>query len=453
MYMDTSGLNLNYIAANHSNEIIGSPGMILNLREDLSDPCNGNNGICSQCPSLTAGKFGDALDFKGAEYVEIPHDDDFSINEGTVSLWFKTRSIGWQGLFSKHALNLGSGGHLTLDIIETSELRARLQSTFASHEIFFPITIDKWYHAAVTFGPDLRLYINGVLVGTEQYSGGISGNSEPIVIGASTSFSDDLSLLPLTRYFDGIIDEVYVWNRAFNAAEITDLYKKGEISRSCFKVSCQGMILNLREDTNDTCNRNNGICSQCPVREAGKFGEAMDFREGEFIEIPHGDDFNIDEGTVSLWFKTRSIGWQGIFSKDALNFGTGGHLTLDILEISELRARLQSTKASHEIFSPITTDKWYHAAVTFGPEFRLYINGVLVGTEQYSGGISGNSEPIVIGASTSLSDDLSVSPLTRYFDGLIDEVYVWNRALDADEVTELYKNGEICSACFMADER
>ena len=48
------------------------------------------------------------------------------------------------------------------------------------------IVLDTWQHLAFTFGVDgMKLYIDGVLVGENAYTGGMENNTQPIVIGGS----------------------------------------------------------------------------------------------------------------------------------------------------------------------------------------------------------------------------------------------------------------------------
>ena len=60
---------------------------------------------------------------------------------------------------------------------------------------------------------------------------------------------------------------------------------------------------------------------------------------------------------------------------------------------------------------------------------RLFVNGVSFGDKPFSGIVPTNNDPLVIGAN---------SNLTRFFDGLIDEISLYDRALSAEEVNEHY---------------
>ncbi len=76
---------------------------------------------------------------------------------------------------------------------------------------------------------------------------------------------------------------------------------------------------------------------------------------------------------------------------------------------------------------------WQHVAATFnGDSLKLYLNGVQVAASAFAGTIanSPNAYPMSIGRLADPSQSAR-----RYFNGLIDEVRIWTRALDGSEIT------------------
>jgi hypothetical protein len=166
----------------------------------------------------------------------------------------------------------------------------------------------------------------------------------------------------------------------------------------------------------------------------------------DYVEVPHSTDYLLDEGTVALWVNIDAIGTeQMLFSKDHLNFGTGGHLTLSVQPGGDLQARLQSTTASMYVNSaPVLAGTWIHVAFSWGPGgMAMYVNAAAPITNPYTGGLgitsggAGNFEPIAFGASTVVSGVGVVTPLEDYFAGYLDDVRIYNRALTQAEINTL----------------
>lgn len=82
------------------------------------------------------------------------------------------------------------------------------------------------------------------------------------------------------------------------------------------------------------------------------------------------------------------------------------------------------------------TNIWIHACGTYDSEtLRLYVNGVLNGTDASpSGAVTANAIKVAVGYNDAGAEG--------YYDymGIIDEVYIYNRTLSADEVMAMYNN-------------
>ena len=76
--------------------------------------------------------------------------------------------------------------------------------------------MNTWTHLAATYNASaLRLYVNGVQVGSLARTGSLAVSGNPLRIGGNNIWSE---------WFNGVIDEVRVYNRALSASEIlTDM--------------------------------------------------------------------------------------------------------------------------------------------------------------------------------------------------------------------------------------
>jgi hypothetical protein len=111
------------------------------------------------------------------------------------------------------------------------------------------------------------------------------------------------------------------------------------------------------------------------------------------------------------------------------------------LDAGKLKAKISpsgSGAAQPVGFTPLSANTWYHAALVYnGTDIRLYLDGALdtngaSNPLTYSSGIHDSSTAFAIGARGDGAD---------YFDGQIDEVAVFNRALTANEIQEIYEKG------------
>lgn len=208
----------------------------------------------------------------------------------------------------------------------------------------------------------------------------------------------------------------------------------------------------------DSVGGNGGTYNNSPTLGETGFGDggtSVNFNgTNTYIEVPHSAVYKMDDGAISFWFKSSDLsGHHAIISKDSSGFDTGGHFHI-YTDGALLKVRFQSTTTTYTVQSgAITTGTWYHGVFTFGSNgMKLYLNDTEVDSDPYMGGTgttsggSGNSEPMVFGAGTWTSGDGVITPLTYYYAGHIDDVRIYNSAIDADDVTTLYGGGELTNS-------
>ena len=150
--------------------------------------------------------------------------NDASLNPTYISIeaWIKADSWGansWENVIvSKDGWASGPEGY-TLRTGANGTLSFNFGSGGVWTEVLSAPTMltGKWYHVAGTFdGATLRIYINGVEVGTTAYVGTIANGAYNLTIGGAAYTVGG------TRNFDGNIDEIRMWNTAISNAEIQD---------------------------------------------------------------------------------------------------------------------------------------------------------------------------------------------------------------------------------------
>lgn len=80
--------------------------------------------------------------------------------------------------------------------------------------------------------------------------------------------------------------------------------------------------------------------------------------------------------------------------------------------------------------------------MTFGSGgLELYLDGALVASNSYTGGLIGNEEPLVIGARSWKSNAGLADNLEGFFQGTIDELAIFDVALDSGTIATLHAAG------------
>lgn len=178
-------------------------------------------------------------------------------------------------------------------------------------------------------------------------------------------------------------------------------------------------------------------------------GSSMTFDGDDYITIPHDDRLNItDEITVEAWIYPTftDTGEHMILSKGA-NWGDDDpqdyELTMDkdrpLFQIKLPGSNDWYGAAPDE---PITKETWHHVAGVYdGYIFKIYIDGINQ-TTLYSGWGGDYMGHIYTGGLPTSSHNISIGRRqpaswgSLFFEGNIDEVRIFDRALDDDEVLE-----------------
>jgi prepilin-type N-terminal cleavage/methylation domain-containing protein len=183
---------------------------------------NNNNGTWNGSSSYAAGKVGNyAGGFNGNnDYVAISAGSALEAlsNTGSISAWIDY-SLSTSSLRTVVDLG-GTGTHgLVLFASDAGPNQPVFQYGSGAATILIgapTIPVGTWYLIAGTWAPSgAGLYINGVLVASTSTAPSITPYSTTMYIGTNGGGS---------RYMDGEIDDVRVYNRALSAAEVMALY-------------------------------------------------------------------------------------------------------------------------------------------------------------------------------------------------------------------------------------
>ena len=181
------------------------------------------------------------------------------------------------------------------------------------------------------------------------------------------------------------------------------------------------------------------------VRATGRYAGAIECQQDALVEVPHAatlDQFK-DGLTVAAWVKRDADAtWNMILSREIRDgpseyFGLAVFKNKALFSLDGDGAHYQNIKSDENI----TVGEWVHLAGTFdGRECRLYVNGRLVKSGPYTIPFAfADTNPIIIGGNTNTQGRKWVD----CFHGLIDEVRLFNRALEAGEVLQLQSQTEV----------
>ncbi|MBS3074033.1 hypothetical protein J4447_01110, partial [Candidatus Pacearchaeota archaeon] len=205
-----------------------------------------NNGTATGGVVMnTTGKIRGAGTFDGGDdYIGVPYSASLAPTLVTLSYWMRenVQPDSLDMLVSRKYD--GTGIPYLSDLRGTSNSQITF-GTFPGADIFVTsntVTVpNKWYHVVGTFnGSAYLIYINGVLDNTLIDSTALyGGTSLRLTIG-----NLDLNGVP-SRFFNGSIDEVAIWNRSLNSTEILNLYNKQRNRfqfsvRNCSTSDCSG---------------------------------------------------------------------------------------------------------------------------------------------------------------------------------------------------------------------
>ncbi|MHA3773494.1 LamG-like jellyroll fold domain-containing protein [Verrucomicrobiota bacterium sgz303538] len=182
---------------------------------------SGNNGTIVGATWTTASRAGQALSFDGtSNRVNINDSASLDLTGAmTLEAWvYPTALSGWRTVLMKE---ISSGLAYALYAHDGSRpaVYIRIGNSDVGLAGSSPLALNTWTHLAATYnGNTLRLYVNGVSVGSRTVSGTLPVSTLPLRIGGNAVWGE---------YFAGRVDEARIYNRALTASEIqSDMNKQ-----------------------------------------------------------------------------------------------------------------------------------------------------------------------------------------------------------------------------------
>ncbi len=405
---------------------------------------SGNTGTLVAGPSVVMGKINQALKFNGTtQYVKIPLVSS-QINNFTFAFWLKVdvTSDTRGGIFFNGSGSNGYGFFAgSSDGGNTTTFHFLAQSVYWQNTSI-GWTQGKWHHIVGSLNSSnvWQLYKDGVLVFTSAPRANLNTPTVNTLLGSEDGASSVTHNL----------DDPRIYNRALSAAEVTQLYVQGTGTHQNVTLTPpnlasglvghwtfdgKDMIGNVRDSSGQGNTGYMVAAATSSQVTPGPLGQALKFNgTTQYVNVGNTSSltFTTNSFSISIWaYLQTSSSLQTVIGKTSLS-GPGAN-DYDILNRNGTYSfRVFPAVGAYEISDGNNqTGKWAHivAVRDSGNTGKLYVNDVLVSSTADAGNTITNAYDFHIGHNG------------FNFNGTIDDVRVYNRALSQAEITQLYNLG------------
>jgi hypothetical protein len=429
---------------------------------------NGNNGTIFGMATFGVNRFGitnSCLSLPGGEGggsgVNVPSLSNTPLETLTYSAWFwlsnytPAGQLAFMPLIGRMVCGNTQCGAICIN--SESGVSTNQFSYFTGGTGYYmqqTAPLNSWCQVVFTLGTsgNANFYLNG----TNVASSGSAPASQPLDFCIGSAAADGCGSGGDMYVWDGLIDDVRVYNRVLSSNEVQELYQYESIPPNLAFLS-NGLVAYypFNGNANDaTSNGNNGTLLGTATFGVDRFGNSNSCLSlpaandnGSGVDVPSLDTMPYFPVTYSAWFLLRnyppppsgdvyvmtlvgreendlqSEGALVLFSEPS---AYGIHITNNLIYFTGAVAY------SSDLVPP--TNQWCQLVLTISSNGTLnfYLNGTnLPGSGTASAG--GSPIDFRIGASGG-----SVSSEEYVWNGLIDDVRIYNRDLSSNEVQQLY---------------
>ncbi|GAB4487939.1 MAG: hypothetical protein OHK0019_03590 [Saprospiraceae bacterium] len=434
-----SALSAGQIAALYANQSTAptAPASIVasySFNNNALDNTSYANHAQTKDVKSTTDRFGygnSAYSFNGtSSEIEAANSAHLNSIYTTVAFWVKPNSLpasgevfllsfgGWQERFKISVPSHGKPVWTTNNSSGISDMDSGDGNT---------LTPGVWKHVVfVHDGTNDKIFMNGVQVATKAVSGTLNSTTKPLGIG--------FNAVDGGNWFDGAIDEVAIYNYALSNADITNLYN----AQNTFLGTPTDLVAEYKfsgssDDATQFANHATGVAAAVKDR-FGYASNAYHFNGADSLVASNSVQLNSDYATISFWVKPDEFpasgevyllsngGWQERWKISMPNHGkpvftthSGGACCSDM-----------------DSGTPLTIGTWTHVVMTHdGTKDIIYFNGAQVAEKNVAGALDKTKHPLGIGN----------NPIDAggYFKGSLDDIQIYNRALNSTEVAALYE--------------
>ena len=419
------------------------------LDYDASDESGNYDGTSSNVTFGVDGQINWGASFNGSSSkIDLPNlgTGVSGSSARSVSAWIKLDDTP-SGFETVYASGSGSNGSAFAFFV-TSSKKIRLYYYNRQYDSSTVLNVGQWYHIVVTYnGGNIQgsvnsnIYINGNVETISDAGGTATG----VASTTNSNYSIGYERASTNYYFDGEIDQVRIFDKAISSSEVSTLYEETACvyTSTTDTVNYQGTNLAYYKlDGNaldETTNNYDGTESNITY-EFGRYGAAAVFNgANSYITLPS----TLSQGNVtvanciSFWFYIDAEVTSSSFNNEIMTFAgstsvdgkialgsTSGHITNETFSVTSNVSSGEYTYSRTNIPAG-----WNHAVVQWNSgntKWDIFINGVQHTT--YTNGTNVQRHwKLRFGRRG-----------TAYFAGKLDQVKIFDSALDATAVANLY---------------
>lgn len=422
-------------------------------------------------PTRIAGVVNGALNFDGVDdFVEVPSSSSLNFGTGnlTIDLWTRptaatvATNAGVKTLLDKRSGTGPAGyklflfnGRLALQLNDGNSFNFISNTTLQA---------DTWAHVTAvaeritTTTPITRkvtFYVDGVVVHTQttaQATGSVS-NAGPLYVGRGIPNDGD--------FYQGAIDEVELFNHELTEAQIQGIVRAGSKGKCrCVPPPQNDKMIgwwpldsdgaDIRGGMNGTVIGTGGTFPPAKVQNGWRSGGI-----GSLVSVPASNTaLNVKSFTIDAWVIIDALNPANmpiVYKGNPAGADISTSLAFGVTSASDPPAqRLVAVISNGTTVGTLTVKSTaavplgvpVHVAVTVNvpnigaTDLRLFIDGVQAGAGTANVVPQTTTFPLQIGGAAG-----QTSPNGNFFNGIIDEVEMWNVALSQPEIESIFRAG------------
>ena len=287
---------------------------------------------------------------------------------------------------------------------------------------------DAWRHIVITYdGTAMIFYLDGVPQEVIPATGNIYyGLNDAVMLGQDGTAG---------RFFKGLIDEVRIYDRAITEGEVKELYgqnlEKGLVAHYPFNGNAQ-----------DESGNNYHVQTNTATLTTDRFGKpnsAYRFNgTSNFMEVPHNTPFTTQNHTISAWIKTTKSSALGRIVVLPRPVGDQ-QFSLNVNSVRPKKACIYFDKAEGGGAvvayndKDVTDGEWHYLIGIIdqtNKKMSMYVDGILGDV------INLVNTPVASTSFLQIGRFNAIQP--ENFDGDIDDIRIYDRAISQSEIEKLY---------------